>query len=635
VAASCSQRLLTGAVAVVSLLGSRTVHADTCYRDDTGRIVKRRQTGYTPVPCPAGESQPPAPGTQTPPPAASGNAAAPAAPATAPVVVPGPQAATFPDGRREPTEVSPLPRPTLSDYAAAVPLPDRWRIVDALGYKQSLLDPYNRNALKADRPLLKNWFFDLGLISDTVFEDRNIPTAVGASATRAAGEYDTFGGDRRMTVLENVAAELTLYRGDTVFAPPSYQIKITPVFNINYNRAGELGVLNVDPARGTTRTDHFVGLQEAFGEARLHIASQRFDFDSVRVGIQPFSSDFRGFLFQDNQLGLRFFGTRDNNIYQYNLAWFRLLDKDTNSGLNNVRVPLRHDDVLLANLYRQDTPIAGFTSQVTVLYNRDHEAGEVRYDTDGFIVIPAAFGLERARNFDVMYAGYNGDGHLGRLNLTTSLYYAVGHDQPGTFVNRDVDVRAGFAAAELSRDFSWLRPRLSVLYATGDRNPYGGTETGFDAVFENPQFAGGDTSFWISQAVPLIGGGGVALSSSNSVLNALRSSKDEGQSNFVNPGTGLVGLGADADLLAQLKVSVNLNDLYFAQTQVLQAARNAAPIDNHIGEEAEVAATYRPLDTQNIVLRGAFAHLIPGQGFRDLFPGRSANYLLVNCVLTY
>ena len=44
------------------------------------------------------------------------------------------------------------------------------------------------------------------------------------------------------------------------------------------------------------------------------------DFDSLRIGIQPFSSDFRGFLFQDNQLGVRLFGTRDNNRWQYNLA---------------------------------------------------------------------------------------------------------------------------------------------------------------------------------------------------------------------------------------------------------------------------------------------------------------------------
>lgn len=642
---SVAQRLLAVSIAVAPVLGAGVVHAATCYRDDTGRIVRRREPGYTPVPCPtAGRPSRSRAGRRRSQPGAS------EAPPEQSVET-SPESRFFPGGgRRPPTRVSPLPVPRLSDYAASVPLPDRWRIVDALkppdtltdafnrrllSYPQNLLDPYNRNVLKADRPVFGNWFFDLGLISDSAFQDRDIPTAVGFSSTRSAGEYDRFGGENRLAFVENLATEFTLYQGDTVFEPPTWQFKLTPVFNVNYNQIDELEGLSVNPRNGTTRTDGFVGFEEAFGEARLRVVSERFDFDSVRVGIQPFSSDFRGFLFQDNQLGLRFFGTRNNNIWQYNLAWFRLLDKDTNSGLNDIYVPLRHDDVLVANVYRQDTPTPGFTSQLTVLYNRDREAGKVEYDSDGFLVIPAPFGIEQARNFDVVYVGYNGDGHFGWLNLTTSVYYAFGHDTPGVFVDQQVDVSAGFAAAELSRDFSWLRVRLSGLYATGDKNPYGHTETGFDAVFENPQFAGGDTSFWIAQAVPLIGGGGVSITGPNSILNSLRSSKDQGQSNFANPGTGLVGLGADADLLPELRVSLNLNDLYFTQTEVLEAARNAAGIDDHIGEEASLSAIWRPLDTQNIVVRGAYAHLFPGEGFRDLFPGKSADYVLINCILTY
>ena len=57
----------------------------------------------------------------------------------------------------------------------------------------------------------------------------------------------------------------------------------------------------------------------------------------MRIGIQPFQSDFRGFLFNDQQLGIRLFGTRDNNRFQYNLALFWRLEKDTNSGLNDIQ----------------------------------------------------------------------------------------------------------------------------------------------------------------------------------------------------------------------------------------------------------------------------------------------------------
>ena len=161
--------------------------------------------------------------------------------------------------------------------------------------------------------------------------------------------------------------------------------------------------------------------------------SERYDFDSVRVGIQPFSTDFRGFLFQDNQLGVRFFGNRDNNRWQYNLAYFRRFDKDTNSGLNDVGTQLRKDDVFVANVYRQDLPVPGFTSQLSYVRNTNHEAGEFHYDTNGFLVRPAQIGDGRGYNYDVNYLGYNGDGHFGRINLTTSAYWAIGHQDHNQF----------------------------------------------------------------------------------------------------------------------------------------------------------------------------------------------------------
>ncbi len=67
-------------------------------------------------------------------------------------------------------------------------------------------------------------------------------------------------------------------------------------------------------ATARTRADDFVGIQAAFVDKHLRNVSDRYDFDSIRVGIQPFSSDFRGFLFQDNQLGVRLFGNRRNNV---------------------------------------------------------------------------------------------------------------------------------------------------------------------------------------------------------------------------------------------------------------------------------------------------------------------------------
>ena len=84
----------------------------------------------------------------------------------------------------------------------------------------------------------------------------------------------------------------------------------------------------------------------------------------MRVGIQPFNADFRGFLFQDNQLGVRFFGDRDANRWQYNLAFFQRLEKDTKSGPTTTSAKRSGGDrVIVGNLFRQDFPVPGFTSQ--------------------------------------------------------------------------------------------------------------------------------------------------------------------------------------------------------------------------------------------------------------------------------
>ncbi len=93
-----------------------------------------------------------------------------------------------------------------------------------------------------------------------------------------------------------------------------------PVFNFNRTDTNEVRLVNINPANGIDRTDNFVGVQELFVDKHLRDVSNRYDFDSIRVGIQPFTADFRGFLFLDQPVGVRLFGIRDNNQWQYNLA---------------------------------------------------------------------------------------------------------------------------------------------------------------------------------------------------------------------------------------------------------------------------------------------------------------------------
>jgi len=307
----------------------------------------------------------------------------------------------------DPCDPNRLARPKAGLLPDPAPVPDRWRIVDTLGYAENLWDPYNNNnPIKGDKPVFgKDWFFNLSIISDTVVEPRRFPLPVGAATTADAGQLDLVADGDQYLLNENLIVETVLYRGDTVFRPPDHEFRLITVLNLNHTVADEVGVLKADPAEGDTRTEGYVGIQGAFWDYHIRNVSDRYDFDSFRIGIQPFSTDFRGFLFQDNQFGVRLFGTRKNNIFQYNLAWFRRLEKESNSGLNDITDDLREDDTFIANLYWQDFPSKGFVSQASVIHNRNREADDFFFDDNQFIARPSSLGLSGAETMMLLIWG--------------------------------------------------------------------------------------------------------------------------------------------------------------------------------------------------------------------------------------
>lgn len=540
-----------------------------------------------------------------------------------------------------------------------VPIPDRWRLIDAVTdiegnpvIRESLLDPYNQNTYKGDRPINPDkvpwlpikgddWFFVLNAISDTVYEPRTFPIPVGIQTTQDPDRLDVFGNDFSTVLSQTFIVGAALLKGSTAYKPPSIEYRVTLAYNINYVDVPERRVLFVEPSKGTDRLDHFLGVQEAFVD--YHFTPQdtdRFDFISIRAGIQPFQADFRGFLFNDQQLGVRLFGNRDNNRFQFNLAAFWRLEKDTNSGLNSVVQSPRDDLVFIANVYRQDFLIPALTSQFTLAYNRNREGNHIEIDDNGFPVRPALLGDLRGRDYDVFYLGYNVDGRIGRINITGSAYWALGEDRNNFFTGEPADINAQFAAAEVSYDRDWMRFRLSGLYQSGDSDPYDNEENGFDAIFENPVFAGADTSYWIRQTIPFAGGGrAVSVNGRNGILNNLRSSKEQGQSNFNNPGLWLVGVGADFDLTPEVRVSANANHLWFEDTSSIENLRVEGSIPDDIGYDLSASAIWRPKANQNIVFRLSAATLISGDGFKDLFDnlGNQDEFysILANVTLTY
>ncbi len=513
-----------------------------------------------------------------------------------------------------------LPTPSLAGIAPPA-AQDRWRIIDELGYRANITNPYaTNNVLKGDRPLLDrpifggNWFFAGTATANTLVESRRIPAAAGANAPFLDPRQQRFAS-------ETASFDAVLYRGDTVFQPPDWQVRFTPLFNYSSTRTN-----------GQAVATNAFGAQALFVEKHLRDVSANYDFDSVRIGIQGVNSDFRGFVLADQPAGVRFFGTRANDVYQYNVGWFRPLPKNA-ARQNQFGAGIPANDILLANLYVQDLGRPGLTSEFTLIYDRNHTRGTqvVAAQAPG---TPATFNDNGRHDYDVGYLGYSVDGHLGSYNLTASLYEILGVEQQSAFGVHSARVEAHFGAAELSRDFDWIRLRLSGLYASGDSNPFDKTAHGFDAISQSALFAGADSSFFIHQQLPLVLNQ-LNLKVRDSLFPDLRSTAAPGQSNYDNPGLRLVGLGADLDCTPALRLSLDANHLWFDKTAPLAAVLGRTIAGSDIGTDLDFDLFYRPLDSQNIILRLTAARLLAAAATRELTGGTAPFSAFLNLILTY
>ena len=509
-------------------------------------------------------------------------------------------------------------------------MPDRWRVTMPEWDRYSRggeypyvrashwWDPFNRNRLKGDLPIFgQQTFLNVTAISDTLVEEKRVPETSNISSARP-GSSEFFGKGEQFALSQTFRFSFDLFHGDTSFRPVDWRIQVTPAFNVNYLNAREVGIVNIDVRKGTARVDGHVGLQEAFVEYKIRDLSPSYDFVSVRTGIQGFSSDFRGFVFVDEQPGLRFFGNLHSDRWEYNAAYFNLFEKNTNSGLNTFE--LRHQQVIVANLYMQDFVKPGYTTEFSIHYNKDEPS--MHYDDNGFLARPAPAGVFQPHEIRAAYLGWAGNGHFGRINLNHAFYEALGTDSLNPIAGRPVTINAQMAAAEVSIDRDWTRFKLSAFFASGDGNPRDGRATGFDSIVDDPAFAGGIFSFWNREEIRLPGAG-VALTSPNSLLPSLRTNKEEGQANFVNPGIFILNAGADFDLTPKLKSFANVNYLRFERTAPIELLLFESPIHNTIGLDYSLGFRYRPPLSENISITGGAAALSPGQGFRDLYTGKT------------
>lgn len=536
---------------------------------------------------------------------------------------------------QEPTP-TPTPSPEASAPAPApeaapkdaIPLTDRWRI----GFgdwnrrvKGHVYDPYNQNPVKGDYaiPGTQSTFFTLTGVLDLHADSQRLPVPSDVSSARPDSE-EFFGRGETFAGVGQALVTFDLFHGSTAYKPVDWELRVTGAGNLNYLSTRENGIVNIDPTRGTDRTDRHASLQEAFGEVRLATVSPSFDFVSLRAGIQSFTSDFRGFVFSDQNLGARLFGNLAANRYQWNLVFFDQLEKDTNSGLNTFE--RRKQQVAVANLYMQDfLGLLGYTTQLSFHWNRDR--GERHLDNNGFPVRPALIGSSREHEQDAYYVGWTSDGHIGRLNVNHAFYQLFGHDTFDPIAGQRVTLDGRLAALELSVDKDWMRYKVSGFYQSGDTSPGDDRASGFDSILDDVNFAGGPFSFFNRQQIRLTQTG-VALTNKNSLLVDFKSSKDEGMSEYVNPGVFLLNAGLTAKLTPKLVLEANANWIRFVTTAPLEFVLFQPSIPHEVGWDTSLGIRYRPFLNDNVVFVAGGALFFPGAGFKEIY---SSNCSTVQC----
>jgi hypothetical protein len=537
-----------------------------------------------------------------------------------------------------------LPSETQTD-PHFVPLEDRWRISPGEWDRYdrghpleddypfdvgSLANPYRQNVLKGDYPIVgQHTFLNITAATLAILEQRQVPTPTSPfESTNDPNQEEFFGNPNQFFYSQYFKLSVDLLHGDAAFKPADWRVKATPVFNVNYLNVEELGVVNPDVRRGNTRHDDWFALEEWFVESKLADLSPNYDFLSVRAGSQFFNSDFRGFIFADTNRAVRLFGTRLSNQEQFNLLFFDQTEKDTNSQLNTFHD--RDQNTLIANYYRQDFLFPGYTTQLSYHYNRDGPS--FKFDTNDFLVRPDPVGVFVPHRVEAHYLGWAGQGHIERVNVSHALYYAFGEDQLNPLAGRKINIDAWMAALELSYDRDWIRFRASGFYASGDQNINDDKGQGFDTIFDNPNFAGGEFSYWQRQTIRLFN---VNLTQRMSLVPDLRSSKFQGQSNFVNPGLYLVNFGMDGDLTPKLKAIGNVNFLWFDQTEVLEQFVFQSDIASYIGTDLSLGLEYRPLLSNNIIFTGGVGVLIPGDGFEEIYFDDAVYSSFISMTFTY
>jgi hypothetical protein len=431
--------------------------------------------------------------------------------------------------------------------------PDRWQLLDGYGVqvpRGSLIDPYNQNPLKGDFPFRgSKTFLRLDGVLNPVIVDTNQDAV-----------------DTQINTDLVLAAEV--FHGSTAqFKPKDWAFKVS----------GK-GIFN----RGNVDVDDFA-LLEAFGEVKIADLNSYYDFVAVRAGSQFFKSDFNGFIFQDFNLGAQFFGNLNADQSQYTAAYVSV-QKQTPAG--GTEFESQDQDVAFLNWFQEDVFIQGFDTVFSFHLNQDRQIDQ--------------------QDLDVSYVGFATAGHLGRVVVAPTVYFAFGEDEDLS----TNDVSAYFAGVEFEYPRNSVNFRAAAFTASGDDDPADDKDEGFDSIKDNINLFGGNASFVI--------GGANFGTRPNSFIPSFRSVAT--RSNFVNPGIILINGGVDVVITPTVFFESNVNYFAFVEGDGF----NVGDIDgdglddtllsDDIGVEVNAAVTWRVFLNENFVIKLAVNGFSPGDG---------------------
>jgi hypothetical protein len=255
----------------------------------------------------------------------------------------------------------------------------------------------------------------------------------------------------------------------------------------------------------------------------------------------------------------------------------------------------------------------------------------------GFNILPnlvvshdEAPGVATPGDLDAYYIGLATNGHIDRFNVASAFYYVTGRTARNTPNRTRQEISAWMAFAQAAYPIDWLNPRLAVAYASGDDNPRDRKARGFDSVFDNTAFGGGQFSYLFGEKIQL---GGITVLRGNSVFPSLRGANATSQ--YVNPGVLGINPGIDLTLTPTTLFEANYNYVRFDDTSSLTtvAGRN---VSAEIGHELNAGVTWRPFLNEQVIIFAGGAVFFPGKGIKDTFGNDDAVYKTVlRVVLTF